>query len=74
MINWINDYLVLKIVREEGKLLSFQNQRKGTDFETEKQTCCIHVTLSEATGEQMIHTGYALLFFIQIDTPHFALF
>ena len=34
MINWINDYLVLKIVREKSIFLSFKNQKKGADFET----------------------------------------
>ena len=49
-INRINDYLVLKIVRVKDIFLSFQNQRKWADFETEEQTCYTHVTLSEATG------------------------
>ena len=49
VINWINDYLVLKIVREKGIFLFLQNQRKGAEFETEKHTCYTIVTLSEAT-------------------------
>ena len=70
----VTDYLPLKIVREKGISLSFQNQRKAADFETEEHTCYTPVTLSEATGEQMIYKRYALSFFIQSDTLPFALF
>ena len=55
MISWIDNYLVLKIVREKGIFLSFQNQRKGADFETEEHTCYTYVTLSEAARERMIY-------------------
>ena len=61
VINWINNYLVLKIVREKGIFLSFQNQRKGADVETEEHTCYTHVTLNEAAREQMIYYRLCLI-------------